>query len=247
MHTLPFTPQVSPTASCQWLWLVELQANFEGINSGAIPWLCHLWQPHTTWSNPMIFEPQSKIRFTWSSYQVTTFLYFALHVNSFNKVKKYLEDYWGDLQYPTYFERIKHVSTNTGSSPLLDDQDFAAFQRLEYCQCLPFACSTRLKVDRYLLEIEYLFDLFSSTYHKFLNALDYIDFHPSNMAGNGSLTTIKHTAWLDHSDFYHPSPSNLMPSEEKLLDCLMVTLKRWTLSYMLGCQGLSGLASWPGS
>ena len=177
------------------------------------------------WTHPMIFKPKPKIRLTQSSYQVTMFLDFAPYVNGFNKVKKYVEDYLKDLQNPAYFEGIKHVSTNTGPSPLLDDQDFVAFQSSYYCQCLPFASSTQLKIDWYLLEIEYLFNLFSATYCKFLNATDHIDFHPSNVATNGSLDHIKHTAWLNYNGYYHPSPSSLTPSEEKLVDCLLAVLE----------------------
>ena len=50
-----------------------------------------------SWAHPAIFEPQLKIKLTHSSYQVTTFLDFALCINGFNKVKKYIEDYWRDL------------------------------------------------------------------------------------------------------------------------------------------------------
>ena len=94
-----------------------------------------------SWAHPVIFEPQPKIKLTRSSYQVTTFLDFASYINSFNKVKKYIEDYRRDLQNPASFERIKHFSTNQGLSPLLDDQDYVAFQGSEYCRWLPFACS----------------------------------------------------------------------------------------------------------
>ena len=87
-----------------------------------------------TWAHPVIFEPQPKIKLIHSSYQVTTFLDFASYINGFNRVKKYIEDYWQDLQEPAYFERVKHISTNRGSSPLLDEQDYAAFQSSEYCK-----------------------------------------------------------------------------------------------------------------
>ena len=51
-----------------------------------------------------------------------------------------------------------------------------------FCKHLPFECSTKLKIDHYKMEIEYLYELFSTTYHKFLSAIDHIDFHPSNLA-----------------------------------------------------------------
>ena len=156
-----------------------------------------------SWAHLVIFEPQLKIKLTHLSYQVTSFLDFAPYINGFNRVKKYIKDYWRDLQDPAYFERVKHISTSRGSSPLLDEQDDAAFQSSEYCQGLPFACSTHLKIDRYLLEIEYLFSLFATTYHKFLVAIDHIDFHPSNLATFANNTWMKRSICLDMMGIPH--------------------------------------------
>ena len=47
-----------------------------------------------------------------------------------------------------------------GSSPLLDGQDLESFVQSPYCQQLPFAYMTRLKIDRFLMEIDYLDELF---------------------------------------------------------------------------------------
>ena len=38
---------------------------------------------------------------------------------------------------------------------------------------------TRLKIDRFLMEIKYLDDLFNVVYRKFLNAIDHIEYHPT--------------------------------------------------------------------
>ena len=42
-----------------------------------------------------------------------------------------------------------------------------------YCQQLPYACMTRLKIDRFLMEIDYLDELFDVVYRKFLTAIDH--------------------------------------------------------------------------
>ena len=143
------------------------------------------------WAHPIIFKPQPKIQLTRSSYQVTTFLDFAPYIDGFNKVKRYIENYHHDLKNPAYFNRIIHVSTNTGPSPLLNDQDLLTFHVSNFCRHLPFECSTKVKIDRYKMEIEYLYELFSTAYHKFLNAIDYIDFHPSNLATSVNSTQIR--------------------------------------------------------
>ena len=177
------------------------------------------------WAHPIIFEPQPKIQLTRSSYQVTTFLDFAPYRDGFNKVKRYIENYCCNLKNPAYFNRITHVSTNTGPSPLLNDQDLLAFHVSIFCKHLFFECSTKLKIDCYKMEIEYLYELFSRTYHKFLNAIDHIDFHPSNLARSVNSTQMKRATWLKDNGFYYPYPSHLTPSEEKLLDHLLDMLK----------------------
>ena len=97
------------------------------------------------WLHPVIFEPQNKIQLTHSTYQVTTFLDFAPFISGFNNVQNYIRDFKNDVSNPAYFAKIIHKSTNTGPSPLLDEQDLEAFMQSAFCQHLPYACMTRLK------------------------------------------------------------------------------------------------------
>ena len=154
-----------------------------------------------------------------------TFLDFAPYINGFNRCKRYIEDYHHDLENPAYFNKIIQVSTNDGPSPLLNDQDLLAFRVSNFCKHLPFECSMKLKLDPYKMEIEYLYELFSTIYRKFLNAIDHIDFHSSNLATSANSTQMKRATWLKDNGFYYPYPSHLTPSKEKLLDRLLGTLK----------------------
>ena len=131
------------------------------------------------WLHPVIFEPQNKIQLTHSTYQVTTFLDFAPFINEFNNVQNYIKNFKKDIHDPAYFSMIRHKSTNPCASPLLNEQDLAAFMQSAYCLSAPYACMTRLKIDRFLMEVNYLEDLFDVVYQKFLNAIDHIDYHPT--------------------------------------------------------------------
>ena len=112
------------------------------------------------WLHTVIFEPQNKIQPTRSTYQVSTFLDFAPFMNGFSNVQNYNKSFKADVSNPAYFSKIKHKSTNTGSSSLLDEQDLEAFMQSAHCQQLPYACMTRLKIDRFLVEIDYSDELF---------------------------------------------------------------------------------------
>ena len=112
------------------------------------------------WLHPVIFEPQNKIQLAHSTYQVTAFLDFAPFMNGFRNVQNYIKNFRVDVANPSYFARIKPKSTNTGSLPLLDSQDLEAFIQSNYCQQLPYACMSRIKIGRFLIEIDYFDELF---------------------------------------------------------------------------------------
>ena len=112
------------------------------------------------WLHPVIFEPQNKIQLTRSTYQVTTFLDFAPFVNGFNNLQNYIKDFKKGIHNPEYFSLIMYTSTNPCASPLLNEQDLATFMQSAYCLSAPYACMTRLKIDSFLMEVNYLEDLF---------------------------------------------------------------------------------------
>ena len=182
------------------------------------------------WLHPVIFEPQNKIQLTHSTYQVTTFLDFAPFMNGFNNVQNYIKSFKEDVSNPTYFSKIKHKSTNKGSSPLLDEQDFEAFMQSAYCQQLPYACMTRLKIDRFLMEIKYLDDLFNVVYQKFLNAIDNIEYHPTLQNEPSSETRSKRSIFFSKTGFYNTFDHRLSPMEELFLDKLLMTLENMNLT-----------------
>ena len=98
------------------------------------------------WLHPVIFEPQNRIQLTHSTYQVTTFLDFAPFVNGFNNVQNYIKNFKKDIHDPAYYSMIRHKSTNPRASPLLNEQDLAAFMQSAYCLSAPYACMTRLRL-----------------------------------------------------------------------------------------------------
>ena len=84
-------------------------------------------------------------------------------------------------------------------------------------------------MDRYLLEIEYLFHLFATTYCKFVVAIDHIDFHPSNLATIANNAQMKRSTWLDMTGGYHTTNQRLLPSEELFLDKLLTAILKISL------------------
>ena len=62
------------------------------------------------WFHPVIFEPQNKIQFTRSTYQVTTFLDFASFMDGFSNVQNYIKSFKPGISNPAYFSKIKALT-----------------------------------------------------------------------------------------------------------------------------------------
>ena len=84
---------------------------------------------------------------------------------------------------------------------------------------------TRLKIDRFILEVEYLDDIFDVTYRKFLNVIDHIEYHPSFQDKEESIRKQRSTI-LDQMGHYKSYDHILTPHEEELLDKLLHTLEK---------------------
>ena len=197
------------------------------------------------WLHPVIFEPQNKIQLTHSTYQVTTFLDFAPFVNGFNNVQNYIKNFKKDIHNPAYFSMIRHKSTNPCASPLLNEQDLAAFMQSPYCLSVPYACMTRLKIDSFLMEVNYLEDLFDVVYWKFLNAIDHIDYHPT-MQNVPSTNRSKHSVFFSETGFYNTFNHKLSPTEDLFLDKLLSALENMnsTLTYKFNRMKRYSILTW---
>ena len=176
------------------------------------------------WLHPVIFEPQNKIQLTRSTYQVTTFLDFTPFVNGFNNLQNYIKDFKKDIHNPEYFSLIMYMNTNPSASPLLNEQDLATFMQSAYCLSAPYACMTRLKIDSFLMEVNYLEDLFDVVFQKFLNAIDHIDYHPT-MQNAPASNRSKRSVSFSKTGFYATYDRTLNPTEEIFLDKLLITLE----------------------
>ena len=47
------------------------------------------------------------------------------------------------------------------------------------CEVHPYACQSKMKLEQFQLEIEYILKVFRAIYKKFLTTIDHIDYHPS--------------------------------------------------------------------
>ena len=83
------------------------------------------------------------------------------------------------------------------------------------CQANPYGCKSKLKLEQYRLEIQYVIKVFHALYKKFLTVIDHIDYHPLQMQNT---TLVKRSEEYDLYGHYHSHTQTLTPSEEDFLD-----------------------------
>ena len=76
-------------------------------------------------------------------------------------------------------------------------------------------CKSKMKLEQYQLEIQYVIKVFHAIYKKFLTAIDHIDYHPSQIQNT---TRVKRSDIYDLYGHYHTQTQTLTSSEENFLD-----------------------------
>ena len=66
-------------------------------------------------------------------------------------------------------------------TPLSNETLIHTFFNTKTYQFNPIACTSKLKIEQYKLEIQYIDKVFHATYRKFLTAINHIDYHPSQV------------------------------------------------------------------
>ena len=130
-------------------------------------------QNKNEWVHPVIFEPQPKIQLTQSSYKVTSFLDFQPFLKGFQSVNEYLKDLIKDINNPTYFQKIVSPFNSVQITPLFNETAIWKFLNSPACKVNPYSCQSKMKLEQYQLEIQYVIKVFCAIYKKFLRARPY--------------------------------------------------------------------------
>ena len=138
-------------------------------------------QNKNEWVHLVIFEPQPKIQLTRSSYKVTSFLDFQSFLRCFQSVNEYLKDLTRDINNPNYFQRIVSPFSHFQITHLSNESIIWKFLNSPECRVNPYGCKSKMKLEQYQLEIQYVIKVFHAIYKKFLTAINHINYHPSQV------------------------------------------------------------------
>ena len=200
------------------------------------------------WVHSVIFEPQKKMHLTRSTYSITTFLDFAPFLDAFAFVQEYLLAFQKDLDNPAYLGRITTQLQRDTISPLTNDSLLHEYLGTSECRAYPYKCTTKLKIDLFKAEVIYIAKVFNSTYHKFLVAIDHIDYHPSTVASENRNETVrkKRSTYFFNTGFYKANNRKLTDSENRFLNAFLeeVAKRNPKLHRSLSRKKRFGLMTW---
>ena len=126
-----------------------------------------------------------------------------------------------------------HKDVSVQIYPLSNESLIHEYFSSVLCKFNPYTCTSKLKIDQYKLEIQYVDKVFHATYRKFLTATDHIDYHPSQVQNTTRKKRSKDYAVHGHYHFY---TRTLTPSEEIFLDKFLIAMQKinpslhWDLS-----------------
>ena len=127
---------------------------------------------------------------------------------------KYLKDLVLDIDNPTYFQRLVSPFNNVQITPLSNDTAIWRFHNSPACKVHSYACQSKMKLEQYWLEIQYILQVFCAIYKKFLTVIDHIDYYPSQQ----NTTRIKRSEIYSRYGHYCTQSQILTLSGENFLD-----------------------------
>ena len=129
---------------------------------------------------PIIFEPQRKIKLSWSTYKVTSYVDFKPYKQAFKQFGQYIKKFLADLHDPRYVDTLYKVGTNKGySSNRREENKTNIFFTDGICTQSTYQCRIQNQFIQLRNEANKVHQIYLETYRKFLRAIDHMEFHPT--------------------------------------------------------------------
>ena len=129
---------------------------------------------------PIIFEPQHKIKLSRSTYKVTSYVDFKPYKQAFKQFGQYIRKFLADLHDPQYVDTLYKVGTNKGySSHRREENKTNIFFTDGICTQSTYQCRIQNQFIQLRNEANKVHQIYLETYRKFLRAIDHTEFHPT--------------------------------------------------------------------
>ena len=129
---------------------------------------------------PVIFEPQRKIKLSRSTYKVTSYVDFKAYKQAFKQFGQYMEIFLMDICDPCYVSTLYKAGTR--EKDLLNKEEEVeakTFSTDDICTQLTYKCRVQNQFIQLKREAVKINQIYLETYRKFLRAIDHMEFHPT--------------------------------------------------------------------
>ena len=128
---------------------------------------------------PVIFEPQKKIRLSRSTYKVNSYIDFKLYKETFKQFGHYMVRFLKDIHNPHYVGDLYNINRPKGSPPVKLAQSDRLHFRTPTCKQITYKYRIQNQYTQLRKEAFKLDSMYKSVHEKFLMAIDHMEFHPT--------------------------------------------------------------------
>ena len=128
---------------------------------------------------PVIFEPQKKIRLSRSTYKVNSYIDFKPYKETFKQFGQYMVRFLKDIHDPHYVGNLNNIHRPKGSPPVQLTQSDKLHFGAPTCRQVTYKCRVQNQYTQLIKEAFKLNSMYRSAHEKFLRAIDHMEFHPT--------------------------------------------------------------------
>ena len=128
---------------------------------------------------PVIFEPQQKIRLSRSTYKVSSYIDFKPYKEAFKQFGYSMVRFLKDIHDPHYVGNLYNINRPKGSPPVQLGQSEKHHCGTFTCKQTTYKCRIQNQYAQLRREAFKLNFMYRNTHEKFLRAIDHMEFHPT--------------------------------------------------------------------
>ena len=128
---------------------------------------------------PVIFEPQKKIRLSRSMYKVNSYIDFKPYKETFKQFGYYMVRFLKDTHDPHYVGNLYNINRPKGSLPVKLGQSDKLHFGTPACKQATYKCRIQNQYTQLRKEAFKLDSMYKHAHEKFLRAIDHMEFHPT--------------------------------------------------------------------
>ena len=128
---------------------------------------------------PVIFEPQRKIKLSRSTYKVTSYVDFKPYKQSFKQFGQYMGKFLVNLHDPQYVSTLYNAGRQEGDPVIRRSAGAKTFFTEATCWQPTYKCRLQNQFIQLKREAAKINQIYLETYRKFLRAIDHMEFHPT--------------------------------------------------------------------